>query len=236
MRSSARSRWAWSTSAYGVMWAGLTMARSRPASTQWWRKTELRTARAWGWSPKLTLLTPRDVNTPGSPALMRRMPSMVSRALRRNSASPVARVKVRSSKIRSSGRRPYSSTTMSWMRRATASFRSAVLAIPSSSMVRATRAAPCSTASGTTSSIRARPFSRLMELMVARPGYWRRAASATSRSVVSMTSGVSTLWARSSTRARIWAASSWRSVRATQTSRRWAPPSTWLRATSRTPS
>jgi hypothetical protein len=27
------------------MWLGLTIARSSPASTQWWRKTELRTAR-----------------------------------------------------------------------------------------------------------------------------------------------------------------------------------------------
>ncbi len=218
------------------MWAGFTIAMSSPASTQWWRKTELRTARAGRCSPKLTLLTPSDVNTPGSSSLMRRIPSRVATALFRNSSSPVASVKVRASKTRSVGWSPKSPVTMSWMRRATSSFRSAVFAIPSSSMVRATTAAPCFTASGTTSSIRFRPFSRLMELMMARPGYCRSAASTTSASVESTTSGVSTLWASSLTSVRICAASSCRSVSATHTSSRCAPPSTCPRATSRTPS
>ena len=60
------------------MWLGLTMARSSPASTQWWRKTELSTARAAGETPKETLETPSEVFTPGSSALIRRMPSIVS--------------------------------------------------------------------------------------------------------------------------------------------------------------
>ncbi len=41
------------------MWFGLTIARSSPASTQWCRKTELRTLRAGRPTPKETLETPR---------------------------------------------------------------------------------------------------------------------------------------------------------------------------------
>ena len=56
------------------MWFGLTIARSSPASTQWWRKTELRTARA-GWpTPNETFETPSDVLTPGISSLIARMP------------------------------------------------------------------------------------------------------------------------------------------------------------------
>src|SRR3982750_2980528 len=47
------------------MWFGLTIARSRPASTQWCRKTEFRTARAGCETPKETFETPSDVRTPG---------------------------------------------------------------------------------------------------------------------------------------------------------------------------
>ena len=84
------------------MWFGLTIARSSPASTQWWRKTELSTARA-GWpTPKETLETPSEVLTPGISALIRRMPSIVSTADGRHSSSPVVRVKVSASKIRAS--------------------------------------------------------------------------------------------------------------------------------------
>ena len=79
------------------MWAGLTIAMSSPASTQWCRKTELSTARAAGASPKLTFETPSEVKTPGNSRLMRRMPSIVSLAESIHSASPVASVNVRSS-------------------------------------------------------------------------------------------------------------------------------------------
>src|SRR5215211_5440701 len=65
------------------MWFGLTIARSSPTSTQWWRKTELSTARAGGDTPNETLETPSDVLTPGSCSLTCRMPSMVSFALGR---------------------------------------------------------------------------------------------------------------------------------------------------------
>ena len=62
------------------MWFGLTIARSRPASTQWCRKTELRTARARGETPNETFETPSEVLTPGISSLTRRMPSIVSTA------------------------------------------------------------------------------------------------------------------------------------------------------------
>ena len=48
------------------MWFGLTIARSRPASTQWCRKTELRTERAGSPMPNETFETPSEVSTPGS--------------------------------------------------------------------------------------------------------------------------------------------------------------------------
>ena len=47
------------------MWLGLTIARSRPAWTQWCRNTELSTARAPGETPKETLETPSEVFTCG---------------------------------------------------------------------------------------------------------------------------------------------------------------------------
>ncbi|MFM9023162.1 MAG: homocysteine S-methyltransferase family protein, partial [Solirubrobacterales bacterium] len=66
---------------------------------------------------------------------------IVSTADGRHSSSPVVRVKVRSSKTSSSRSRPCSSQIEA-IRSATSSLRSAVLAIPSSSMVRAITAAP----------------------------------------------------------------------------------------------
>src|SRR6266567_1883041 len=61
-----------------------------------------------------------------------------------------------------------------------------------SSMVRATTAEPCSRAIGMTFSMRWRPVSILIELMMARPGYISRAALITSASVESITRGAST--------------------------------------------
>src|SRR3712207_7651950 len=76
------------------MWFGLTMARSSPASTQWWRKTEFSTARAAGETPNETFETPSEVLTPGISALIRRMPSIVSIAEGFHSGSPVVSVNV----------------------------------------------------------------------------------------------------------------------------------------------
>ena len=70
-------------------------------------------ARAAAFNPNETLLTPRDVNTPGSAALIWRMPSIVSMADPAMSSAPVANVNVSVSKISESGVRPYSFTAMS---------------------------------------------------------------------------------------------------------------------------
>ena len=53
------------------MWLGLTIARSRPAWTQWCRKAELSTARAPGETPKETFETPSEVFTSGDRLLDR---------------------------------------------------------------------------------------------------------------------------------------------------------------------
>ena len=218
------------------MWFGLTIARSSPASTQWWRKTELRTERAGSEMPKETLETPSDVFTPGSASLIARMPSIVSIADGRHSSSPVVSVNVRSSKISSSGSSPCSPQTMSWIRRATSTLRSRVLAMPCSSIVSAISAAPCSSAIGTTLSSLSRPASRLTEFTIARPGIWSSARAITSGSVESTWIGAGWLSEIFLTTCRICSSSSWRSVSATQTSSTWAPPSTWSSATCCRPS
>ena len=235
-RSSASLRSSSSISAYGVMWFGLTIARSRPASTQWCRKTEFRTERAGSPTPNETFDTPSDVSTPGSAALTIRMPSIVSTADGRHSSSPVVRVNVSRSKISSSGSIPCSSHTSPWMRCATSSLRSRVLAIPTSSMVSAISAAPCALAIGATRSSLSRPASRLIELTIARPGIWSSAVSMTSGSVESTWIGAGCVSETFLATSRICSSSSWRSVSATQRSSTCAPPSTWSSATWTMPS
>ena len=144
------------------------------------------TERAGSPTPKLTLLTPSDVLTPGSSCLTSRIPSIVSTALGRHSGSPVVSVNVRQSKISASRSSPCSSQHSCVIRWATSSLRAAVLAIPTSSIVSAITAAPCALASGTTRSSLARPASRLIELTIARPGICSSAASITSGSVESI--------------------------------------------------
>ena len=73
----------------------------------------MRQARASFESPNETFDTPRLVNTPGSSALMRRIPSMVSIPERVNSSSPVASVKVSASKMSISPGKPNSRVVMS---------------------------------------------------------------------------------------------------------------------------
>ena len=80
------------------------------------------------------------------------MPSIVSTADGRHSSSPVVSVKVRQSKISSSRVEPVLVADSSLMRWAISTLRSAVLAMPTSSIVSAISAAPCSMASGTTMS------------------------------------------------------------------------------------
>ena len=218
------------------MWLGLTIARSSPASTQWWRKTELRTARGRGETPKETLETPSEVLTPGISALIRRIPSIVSTAEGLHSSSPVVRVKVSASKISASGSSPCSSQAISRIRLAISTLRSAVFAIPTSSIVSAIRAAPWAFARGITTSALSRPASRLIELTIARPGICSSAALITSGSVESTWIGAGWVSEMRFTTALICSSSSWRSVRATQVSSTWAPPSTWSSATWTRPS
>ena len=201
------------------MWFGLTIARSSPASTQWWRKTELRTERAGRPTPNETLETPSDVLTPGSPSLIARMPSMVATAEGLHSSSPVVSVKVSASKMSASGARPCSSHAISLIRVAISSFRSPVFAMPTSSIVSAISAAPWAFAIGITRSALSRPASRLIELTIARPGIASSAASITSGSVESIWIGAGWVSEMRCTTSRIWTSSSWRSVSATQISR-----------------
>ena len=180
--------------------------------------------------------TPSEVFTSGSSAFSRRIPSIVSTAEGFHSSSPVVRVKVSRSKISDSGSSPCSSQAISLIRLAISTLRSAVFAIPTSSIVSAISAAPCSRASGTTTSALSRPASRLIELTIARPGIVSSAALITSGSVESTWIGAGWVSETRLTTALIWSSSSWRSVSATQTSSTWAPPSTWSSATWTRPS
>ena len=108
------------------------------------RKTEFKTCRAAGDSPNDTLDTPRVVWTLGWSRVTSRMASMVSMASRRVSSCPVAIGKVKVSMTMSPGSMPQLSTRSVMSRSAIRTFHSAVRACPSSSMVSATTAAPCS--------------------------------------------------------------------------------------------
>ena len=163
------------------------------------------------------------------------MPSIVSTADGFHSSSPVVSVNVSTSKISASRSRPWPSHS-SVIRLAISTLRSAVFAMPTSSIVSAISAAPCATVSGTTTSAFAVPASRLIELTIARPGVCSSASLMTSGSVESICSGVG--W-ESETRlatCRICSSSSARSVSATQRSSTCAPPSTWSSAICTRPS
>ncbi len=121
------------------------------------------------------------------------------------------------------------------MRRATSSLRSRVSAMPFSSMVMATVQAPYCLSSGNILSIFSQPRSRWTELTMPMPGSHSSACATTSGSVESMQSGASICPESVRTTRVMVSCSSARSVRATQTSRACAPPSTCSRATARIP-
>ncbi len=196
----------------------------------------MRTARAGCPTPNETFDTPSEVFTPGRPSLIALIPSIVAIADGRHSSSPVVSVKVSASKISASGSSPCSSQAISLIRVAISSLRSAVFAIPTSSIVSAISAAPWALARGITRSALSRPASRLMELTIARPGMASSAASITSGSVESTWIGAGWVSEIRCTTSRICTSSSWRSVSATQTSSTWAPPVTWSSATWTRPS
>ena len=194
------------------------------------------TRRALGDTPKDTLDTPSEVLTPGISFLISRMPSIVSTADGRHSSSPVVSVKVRASKMSSSGSSPCSPQISSCRRLATSSFRSRVLAMPTSSIVSAMIAAPWARTSGSTVSSLSRPASRFTEFTMALPGVCSSASFITSGSVESIWIGAGRESETRLASSRICSSSSWRSVRATHRSSTWAPPSTWLVAICSRPS
>ena len=131
---------------------------------------------------------PSVVPTSGRDSDSRRIASIVSMPSVRDSSCPVPRVKVRKSTRMSLGRMPHSPVRVSMRRSATRSFQSAVRAWPSSSIVSATTAAPCSLTIGMTRANRLSgpsPSSKLTELMTARPPRHSRPASMTGGSVES---------------------------------------------------
>ena len=148
--SRATSRCSSGIRAIGRILLGCTIAELSPASTHSLRNTELSTTRAAGLSPKLTFETPSVVCTSGYFAVICRIASMVSMASRRVSSWPVPMGKVRQSTMMSEVASPQFCVRSVISRSATRTFHSAVRAWPSSSMVSATTAAPCSCTIGIT--------------------------------------------------------------------------------------
>ncbi len=117
---------------------------------------------------------------------------MVAMPSPRDSSWPVQMVKVRVSTRMSSSRMPQLPVSSAISRWAISTFFSTVRAWPSSSMVSAISAAPCSWASLVTFAKRdsgPSPSSKLTELMTARPPSFSRPARITSTSVESRTIG-----------------------------------------------
>ena len=128
---------------------------------------------------------PRMSSPPACLASMARMPSSVSIAERANSSSPVGERECQRVENQRLRRQTILVDHDVVDLRAASSLRAAVFAMPSSSIVIATTAAPCAMASGMTESILSRPFSMLIGLTMARPGYCSRASLRTSASVES---------------------------------------------------
>ena len=126
------------------------MAESSPASAHSARNTELSTWRAAGLNPNEMFESPNVVCTSGWRRLSSLIALMVSRPSLRDSSRPVAMVNVRQSIMMSDSAIPQLPVRSAISRSAMATLWSAVRAWPSSSMVSATTAAPCSTIIGMT--------------------------------------------------------------------------------------
>ena len=203
------------------------MAPVRPRLLAWSRNTELSTWRAAGFRPKLMFDRPRMIWISGNSAAIRSIPSRVSRPRRRSSSLPVQMVKVSGSISRSWRGRPCASANAT-RRRAISTLRSAVLAMPGSSMVSAITAAPNFLASARRAAGGSSPSSKLIELITALPPYSSSADSSTPSSVESNTSGLSTAPRRRVATSRMSAISS-RPTYAVQTSSACEPSRTWVR-------
>ncbi len=126
------------------------MAESSPALTHSSRKTEFSRTRAAGFRPKEMFDRPRVVWTSGWRRLSSRIDSIVAMPSLRDSSWPVQMVKVSVSMRMSDSRMPQLDVRSSMRRSAMATLCSTVRAWPSSSMVSAMSAAPCSWASRVT--------------------------------------------------------------------------------------
>jgi hypothetical protein len=110
-RSSQSLRSSSGIDGYRICFSEFTIARSRPAFTQWYRNTEFRTSRPASGRPKETFEIPRIVLHSGNAALIARIPSIVSAALPTYFSSPVPHGKTSGSKMRSSAATPYFSVS-----------------------------------------------------------------------------------------------------------------------------
>ena len=156
------------------------------------QETELRTARGFGASPKLTLETPRIVSTPGSSRLMRRDP--LDRLLRRVDPLRVARSERERQCIENQIRRVETVLSGHDFMNGARDFQLALARLRHAHFVDRQRhdGGPVLLHNGTTLSMRLRPFSMLMEFTIARPGMCSSAFSITLASVESTTIGDST--------------------------------------------
>ncbi len=136
--------------AIGRIFDACTIAESRPAFTHSSRKTLFSRMRAAGFRPKEMFDSPNVVCTSGWRRFSSRMPSIVARPSLRDSSCPVQIVNVRQSTRMSSSRMPQFPVRSAIRRSAISTFFWAVRACPSSSMVSAISAAPCSRASSVT--------------------------------------------------------------------------------------
>ena len=208
------------------MWLGLTIARSRPASTQWCRNTLLSTLRAGTPTPNETFETPSEVLHAGDLLLDRadpldrldgaRPPFVVAGRQREREAVEDQRLAVEPVLVAAQLGDPLRDLELALARSSPSRPRR-------SSARSGRRRAPWP--SGTTRSSLSRPASRLIELTIARPGICSSAVSITSGSVESTWIGAGWVSDTRLTTWRICSASSWRSVSATQTSSTCAPPS-----------
>ena len=224
-RSSASSRSVSRISPYGVMWFGLTIARSSPASTQWCRNTLLITLARRQPDAERDVrdaergLDARDLRLDQADPLdrldRRRPPLLVAGRERERQAVEDQRLAVEPVLVAAELGDP--------LRDLELALAPSSPSRPRRSSARSARRRARGRAAATRSSL-ARPASRLTELTIARPGICSSAVSITSGSVESIWIGAGWVSEIRLTSRRICSASSWRSVSATQTSSTCAPP------------
>ncbi len=232
---SAASHSAGGTRSLGRIFEACRIAAVKPRRTASSRNAEFRTRRAGGRRPKLMLDKPRMMPQFGNSEESSSIARSVSNPSFRSSSTPVAMVNVNGSMRRSCSSSPHVSTNRSRIRLATSSLLPASRAMPRSSIVSATHAAPYCRSSGQISSNRRSPSSRLSELTTHRPPATCKPASIVAASVESSMSGASAPEAIFAAMADMSTAPS-RPTRSTHRSRMCAPPVNSSRAMPSNPS